>query len=544
MNVPAAILDAKTDLADLDAACRDAFAGLIEQLSIIRSNGERLTNYLEGLAELGTRNKGVGEARGFLSAIRRSRIAFEDASGFESVRAVQQAGFSMRQQMKIVHRRGSLLWAVSSRFRSTAAELNLSTFDNYAMGLREVAHALIETSQSVLTQIDEVETSELASIASAARAAEGLRSLSDKIQEPLERTRVLVRGMVKTGEGLAATTGEPKRNLQNAIVDLIGIFQFSDELAQRLDHVGQIHDRGPALGKLAAAHLRALGADLDTIRNDAMQRLMRLAHVATEAGELVNADGYSLDTLNAVEFQRATLDSTIQHSELVKNATSDAEENIRMLQAAMDAALASLETLREIYQQVTQASHTSMVMAAREGGAARGALTVLSTAVNDAAEDCVVAFERAERNLRDLQGASTTRFERVYEELAVWTQTLATAFGDLSEIESGLTQLNAMIEDNRTVQDDFAYAVSGAMNIVARLSGLPERANELANLVDQDTVPPAQAMEEIRAIYSMESERILHDEIAEGHNPAGRMSGTQKEPPAIPETQDIGDIFF
>ena len=539
------------DLGTLDDRCRTGFAGLIDCLGDIRMAGNDLVVLLGQIAELGERNKGLGEVRGFLTALDAAREAFGAAVSDSRTATIRNISNNLQRDMKSIRQGGTTLWAISARFRSTALGTEQAGFEEYALALRDVAQNLVNHSDRVLASIDDVVSREMTSISAGKAAFKSLADLKTTVTTPLNQTRELTEQAREMGVQTSRRAGLHRDKLQDGIVNLVSMIQFSDQMAQRLDHISIMLHRHEGCGHLAATQLQGLAHDLKHTITQATRRLNTLADDTRATYAETNAQGFGGAMAATIDCQRTTLSIMMEESGPVTIASQKAEENLEHMQKALEETAASFVALRTFSDSITQASHNAMVMAARSGGTFREALFVLSSAVKDAAKDCIDAIQLSEQSLEQLRGRSVGEFVEVQKKARDMTTILTKGLLDLSNIESANQELAQTMDQANDLHESMVRTVQDALGHLDAMADLPRHLRQVARDIDSGTPPAPEVADEIRKLYTMECERQLHDALFDQTTsprtaaPAtATATATASGAPSSPEAPDIDDVFF
>jgi hypothetical protein len=368
-----------------------------------------------------------------------------------------------------------------------------------------------------------------------------LRGLSAEIAR-------LDRQEAAAGVELSGAAEALNRDLQAEIVGLVALIQFADQMAQRLDHIGQIQAMGPECGRVVGAQLDGLHEDVEATLGEARQRLARLEGMTGSAAAQLEASGFAGAIARSAAARRDTLNATLKDSEPVERAATEANRNSAFLHKALGEVEEAFAALIHSNQDISQASINSMILAARVGGDNQSAFTNLAVAVKQAANECMDAITSGRAALDGAKASNETHNRALVEVSDGLAQALQAARDTLASSEAEQQALTELCQSGTGDATALAEAIGLAETSVAGLAQLLPLIRHLIAATDDSIDPPERRLAEIRGIYTMAREREIHDRLApEGPQGADGAAPPETAPPAAENDDgddDLDDILF
>jgi len=533
-------IDLRSVIVGVRAQCVSAFAGLGERLGEVRQGLEGVGTQVSGLAGL---LEGLGTGADTGDSI--SAACLELGTTLNETQAalahpdVTRAMRTAIEALDSIDRQAKHLTAVSSITCVTARSTGAEALGDYVISLRQMtddlAHAVRGLHQG-LGAIHGAHTTVLGDIAAAercVRAAMGRIERPGASALPAEADRGALQERFETG---ATTLAEAARRDTAA---LITAMQFSDSLAQRLEHVEQIiassAGRERAARALAAAQITSLAEDASATLDDLADVLARLSDAGASAAEAVSArEGLQVEAI--LHARRTDLAEGTALQALVVPALNEAQAGADRIGQQIDHARQGYERLTETAIGVNLSAINATLLTAR-GGAARAAMAVLSESVRGSARDCADHTGQCRGAMEVLENAvKDARFPVVSAAAQTLRMAIESCAEALGAAEGDLERLATMREKAVTAARALIGAIVAGEASIARVVPAIEKLHEAARALAASPAPDAgelSALNDLETLYTMTCERDVH----------ARLCGMTLAAPVVAK-QELSDIFF
>lgn len=323
---------------------------------------------------------------------------------------------------------------------------------------------------------------------------------------------------------------------------LISAFQFSDFLAQRLDHVVTMLERTEesafgAIETLAAAQISGLVKDGQDVARNLRGALMRLERAARSAGSLFQGEGrVTKDLFAAQHLALQQLQNARDRARpAIETSTATAKEMITQVTNAG----ASLHTLLDISAVIDLAAVNARVKTARTGDA-QASFAVLSSSVLETARGCRLVIDECNDAISRIAAAhgevvATELIDSVAEleaEIARCADNLAGAQAADTSLTQAETEVAFAVD---ALQDLLGLCLPALDHFDTVLTDLAAIGAELARR-KSGPIQDSPELEDIYALYTMSAEREIHDRLL-GRPPRDQV-------PSASVSVDLADIFF
>ncbi|KPQ08971.1 MAG: ImpA-related N-terminal [Rhodobacteraceae bacterium HLUCCA09] len=473
--------------------------------------------------------------------------------GLAEATGARAAGVDMvaaRGAVSVLARCGRSLAAVATLSRTTAVSAGIRSLDDYTDALAATAAALGEAANDVLGRLDALAARAGATLEECRTAVRDLDRLGPAIEGRLaDLARIGAEEHALAGE----IAGEARRCGAEGRAQLKGFvsaMQFSDRMAQQLDHVAAMlaHD-DPHLDRLAAAQMRGAAEAMQAVSEEVGAALDGLSRLARDGADLLTQAGIAAAA-------RATLAA---RAEMVETALRDLRPLDRLLRVAETeathvsetaaAARANFRRLAASARDLSRLSVNATLVAARSGDA-RGPLSALSTEVRSVASRSLSAAADGEARLGTVaQGAEASN-----DAVAGAGRHLRTALDRArAEAEAGASRAARLESLSGQAGETAAQLLALLSDAQVRLSGLAEVSRALGALAEAldghgggaaaaapRTAPDADLLARIYASYTMDEERAVHAALYGAPEDA---PGAAAPSPAA-TADDIDDLLF
>jgi len=527
------------DAAQLAASGVTIFADTVERLGALRTRLGEMGADLEAFAKLAEGGAAGTEATGALgrrvaaaSTVLRETL---DPDRAASARADLAAA---RRHIFAIGRVSRTLGAVVTLTRATAGSYGVQALAGYLSDLSQIALAVRENAGVVDAQLGQVAAARGRILESATNALDRLEGMEAAIDAAEAGAAALLDRERRAGSAVASEAAALQSRGKAQMKAFVAIVQFSDRLAQRLDHLGAIlaHD-DPHAQRLGAAQIASICAAIGDTAAQAEAAAREIGAIAHAGGALF-LSGEIADSIGESVRRRAALGDAVAAEMGSVEATLHAtRDGVARATAATAEARDCFSRLEGCARDVAAASINSTLLSSR-AGAASAPLTTLALEVRLVAAQCMGAIDgcrTAMDGLADL-GASA------HAELLGALDALGRALSAYRiEVDAGAERLAAL-----TALSERAAARMTAMGReVAALEGAVPRIRGLAAALDAlgrscvttppDAAPDPAVLRAIWGLYTMDEERAVHAEL---------FGAAAPQKAAAAAAPDLDDVFF
>lgn len=535
-------IDMASEIAVVRAGCVSAFDGLERCLGDVHQALEDVGAQVSGLAVL---LAGAGKGAQARAMIARSCMAMSDAlAATRQALGQREAMAAMKTAIEVldsITQQAKHLTAVSSITCVTARSTGAEALGHYVVSLRQMIDELAGATAKLTHGLGSIRLAHAAVLADIAKAETAVSRAIERINRPkagsapAEASHSRLHERFDTG---AADLAEAAHCDTSALVTAI---QFSDSLAQRLEHVEQISALGEGLDDatrgLAAAQLAALAADAEVTLDVLAKALARLAKAGSDAAaQLRTRDGMAVEAL--LDAQRSDLTEGTALQSLLAPGLAAAQAGADLIRVQIEAARAGYERLTETALGVNLSAINATLLTSR-GGEARAAMSVLSESVRGSAHDCRDYTVRCSAAMEVLENAvAAAQFPAITEAAHQLGADLENCRTGLAAAEDDLQRLATLRDTASTAAATLVEAISRGERALARALPAIDRLHGVAAALKRESATPGEAadptlMARCAAFYTMPREREIH----------AAFCGVPLEEPAT-RTQELGDIFF
>lgn len=496
-------------VADARERCIAAFATVAERLAGVHGGAMTLTAQASDLRALLESGEIAVDP---LAPVRETVAALRDAILQARVKDVDAAPLTLASAaLDDIGDEARRLSAVAALTLITAQSLGAAGLDEYVMGLRALngtlagdagaledgLHAVVNARQRAAGSIArataalEQTTSELAAIADMATTGAASATLAD-----VSRVEDTLRG----------ATGRETRALIAAI-------QFSDAMAQRLDHVqtllGMTSGRAEAVGALIAAQLSALAQDGADVCADADAALVRLESTAAVAQAALHAQTDDTGVAVLLRRRRDNIAVAIACEKALGPALAQAAAAADEIEDRMNEALERFSSLGRSAVSINLSAINATLLTTRSG-TAKAPLGVLAEAVRDGARLCAVRSDTCRGALEAISARlDPAAFAAFDTALDRFRDAVATCSAQLDAAEAAERTLGRTRVTAAAAADDLATGVQQARQALAAIG--PElEALAASGAPMARTAVDAAAVSDLKAVYTMDREREVH----------------------------------
>lgn len=521
-----------------------AFSRLIECLSAVRDLQTTALADLGRFAELaaGEQDSGKDPLQALCTSIQAMHRALDVFCTAHAASETHACNAEVERQLSDINRHGQTLSVVATLTKTTAASYGTSAFVEYVDDLARIALVIRDASESVLSTLAELEDREGTSLAS---CRDGLALVSRLMQIVSARAEEISR--LHTDERQAATAiaeaadALVQRSNQQMKVFVTAV-QFSDRLAQRLDHLAQILNRdGQNVEALAAAHARSIAGDVTGVAEEVSTAMQALSEIWRKGAEIYSAGAIARSIEDSLDTRRETARFIVRQFAEIRDALNSTAKDADTLPGTIEAANQSFNRLESSTKSVAYSAMNSSLLASRSEEA-RHAMATLSFEVRATAAKCLAAVQGSQKELQTLAENSKFGVDDLISTGTALDQAI-TAYE--SEIELGQHRLDQLDQLRTQAADVTARLLELVQDAIQSMQEVLEVSDQLGDMAASlEDMPPAQApdetvLAEIWDTYSMDDERAVHAAL---YPNAGQQITTPAEAEA--DSDDLDDVFF
>jgi hypothetical protein len=517
------------------------FADATERLGALRSRLTEMGEDLTAFATLSNSGEASAAATRALAAHAASAAAVLGGSlDPERAQAARVELGRARQYLFAIARLSQTLAAVATLTRATAGSYGVQSLAGYLGDLGVIARSIRENVDVVGAQLKLVDAGRSTMEECAATALGRLSRMGETIDRAEAQTIETVE-RERTVGGLIAAEAETLRGRgKSQLKAFVGTVQFSDRLAQRLDHLGSIlaYDDGHAR-RLAAAQIASICAAIRETADHAAAAAGEIGAIGRAGGELFLAGEIAESIRDSVRRRAGAADAIGREMAGVEAALGRTRESVADAATAMTEARACFATLESCARRVASASINSTLLSAR-AGAASAPLTTLSLEVRLVAAQCLAAVGGCQAAMGGLSEIGAAAHGELLEEL----DALGRALGDYrTEVAAGAARLDSLTTlSSRAAarMAEMGREVGALDRAIARIRGLADALEAVGRdcargPAEQEQADPA-ILTALWDLYTMDEERAVHAELfaAPSARPAVAASAAV----------DLDDVFF
>jgi hypothetical protein len=515
---------------DMSETAVPGLARLIDVMGPIRDSGTRIAEFLgETAMGLATGQHDLG------GAARQARSALTPLACADTMAARLSQANQARSVLESLRGRAVALRAIASLSKLTARSMGSDRFDDYTENLGNRSTDLGKTAERVRETLSEV-TDHISSAGIAAQDAVDaldvlLGAIADRSDAPPSPE---AQGARLTG--LADAARALRDRLWSDLNGLVSLMQFSDAFRQRMEHVETLARRAE-LSAITRAQLEALAADTQAAILETQDRVGRLSALATEAAGHFHEDGMAADALREASLQHAALDTAVQQAASVSRAANVVREGAEVLQRSMQVAREALSTLQDQSEDIGLSAINSLLLARGDERTSR-AMSNLAAAVGEHARNTSAELATCKSLMEQLTTGSDTMATAVVAHAEALEGILDGARRDLQAEDARAASRQAGESTALQSVKDLESALADATRALDALRPVPDRLKARAqDLGAPGAVPDRAAADAVRAIYTMQRERDVHDAVF-------GIAPSEETATDTSEEQDLDDIFF
>ena len=539
----------ETDLAgparELSAAAVTAFAAVTEELTKIRTFHGEISSSLSEFADLVQSAESVSAVLADLQT--QVDALAQSFSGFAQSLSSPETKQRLKNARSVLTRisgNGRSLKAIATLSRTTAASLGVSKMESFVQELKQTAAHIHDDAEDALQNLNDLH----AGFGEMGGSCQSALSAMSGLPSEMQRGQAAI-GSLEHDEARAAAqiSARALKLIDSGKANLkifVSAMQFSDRLAQRLDHLALMVDfNDKHVNVLAEAQARDCKQAIQDVSDEVRQTMQDMARLGHDGAALFS-EGAIADLIAETMQRRAEMiDKVRAQVALVDALLEDVQANAERIADASEHAHQSIGKLTRSAEGVSVASVNSLLLATRIGDLGTP-LIVLSKEVRQTADQCLEDVRLCQQCVDSLTHDSGV----CQDDLSATSARLSKAIEAHENLhamgESRLNDINAL----RTNALESAQTLLALVDDVnARMVALDDVGDALLNLPfdtgDTDLgVPDNAHMEQVWALYTMEEERSVHRSIYPNMPPEADVARGGAEVEA--DGDDLDDLLF
>lgn len=545
---------------DLERRSRDlareavaAFGKVVEEMTRIREfHGEICTN-LEQFADLvGTGTSDVRQ----LDVLEREVATLSEALAVFAEMTVspeaRNKATEAAAELELIEKSGQVLAAIASLMGTTIASLGLKNLDTFLTELKETANSIQESAGSVTGLIAGVDYRGRQLMNSCSQARSELTDLSRKLNGPRDVLDQLSTDEAQATADLSGRARGLTRDGKSHLNSFITAMQFSDRLAQRLDHLGTILTMVDAsVVCLPAAQARRCAADIEVVSTDVKATMGRLAELGRE-GAKVFSEGRLADMIQVSLTTRAKLvDLVMNEMSSVQNILDTAKIEAAKSSEIVTTTAKSFAGLKFASKNLALASYNSMLVSNRYSHAS-GPMKVLSREVRQIASDCLGSVDHARSCIAEVNKGGDVAQENLHNATETFNDHLEAFQGQTKTVSKRLADINTMRDSSGKSAEALLLMVDAVSESMYHVDNVAKALHELATQLDAMAQPDAELntdlVNRLWSIYTMEEERDVHAQVfgsrPDNKDPGANIGSRNMATTGAGDSVDVDDLLF
>ncbi|SMX27482.1 Methyl-accepting chemotaxis protein 2 [Pelagimonas phthalicica] len=518
-----------------------AFGSVTDDLSKIRTLHSEITKQLNEFAELVASRNAVDnllsnlqdkvdrmgeELRSFSGSLQKSETTRQMSDG--------------RTVLQKISGQGRNLAAIATLTRTTAGSLGVTKIDRYLTELHQTAALIRSASTHVDGGLDGLVEGYDRMHASCDSASDAMGALPPKLAEGRAVLDQLSQEEARAAEQISTRADRLVQSGKSKLKSFVSAMQFSDRLAQRLDHIAFLLEMDdPHITRIAKAQAADCTRDIADISGEVRDTMRAMADLGRDGAALFS-EGEIAALISEAMKRRDELLTMVSNEVVQVDAVLEAvhRDATEISQATQDAG-EKFSQLLDAAERLSMASVNSLLLAARNGD--KGApLAVLASEVRQTATDCLADVAKCRKSLNGIMSSR----DDARESLTKASEDLSSAISQHASIgkdsEDRLDQINSL---SQTALDCAESLIAMVEAVHHSMSAVDAVGTALLDLSAQDmpevTAPPDQGkLSQCWALYTMDEERAVHAELYPDDALQGAAADTAED------SDDLDDIFF
>jgi len=530
------------DPQSIAAAGIQIFAEVTECLGAMRTMLSAMDADLDSYAKLS--EAGGNESKAIKDLANSAKIAHETLEKSIEMEKTSNTSSEMqtsRNSLHAISRASQTLSAIATLTRATAGSYGLTSLNSYLQDLTFIASAIQKNAKEVHTRLgilfddrQKMQTHTKGAFDCLGRMVSTIADADRQTSPLLQRERDSARVIVDEANRL-------RMDSRVQMKGFISVVQFSDRLAQRLDHLATIltHE-DPTAQTLAAAQLVSIA---EAMKGTAAQCLAcaNAIDAISRAGSDLFLGSSIAGTIRETLTKRGEAANLISADmESVGNALSETRSSVASVIAANEEAEARFRELEQSAEQVANASINSVLLAAR-AGPARGALSALYTEVRLVETQCVNGVNGCQSAMHRLGARSAKAHSELLERVDELSEAVASYRLEIRSGSERYDELMSLCHRAGERMDDIIGQVERLRTAMTRVGELADALEVVAQKLRAAgagaSTPDKDVLVDLWNLYTMEEERAVHAETFPD-------VGTWTQAEASDTTDDIDDLFF
>lgn len=494
------------------------FSGVTECLSNLRSMqvsmGKDLDSY-GGLVASCLAATSVFEALAEgTTATKSALLAFREPAAIERV---AQEAQRTQQYLQSIWRTGRALSAIATLSRTTAASFGITTLDAYMDSLSQIAARIQNNSQTVTEHLGHVLQCRTLTENSVVHFQKSLDAIAGEASAAQTRLFALEGQEREAATTVSRKAEELKAASHEQIKGFVTAIQFSDRVAQRLDHLsGMLAIDDAHIRRLARAQAMSISAAMRTTAEQTRSGMDAIARISRDGSQLFLSG-------TVAEKIQESLHTRHEAARRVAEGMTSLGGDIRKTRTLIESAMEAYREVESYFNQLERSSKEvsttaiNSVLLVPRGGTAQGALATLSAEVRLTATQCLAAVGGCQAAMNTLVELTTLRQSEVLNRADQLSVSVENLTAEISTSHLRLDELRTLCGQAGDRIEAMLVIVADVNDSMARIVGLADLIDAIAANLDpspRDDLPPDPALlARIWDTYTMDEERSVHAEV-------------------------------
>ncbi len=529
-----------------------AFASIVEKMSQIRDFHGEICGNLDQFADLvGHGSDDFSQFDALEQDVGKLLQALTDFSKLTVAPEARNYARQASSELELIDKNGHILSAIASLMGTTIASLGLQNLDTFLSELKQTAVSIQDATENVTGHIGGFDKRSRILLASCNKASSVLADLLRGLAAPRETLAQLSTNERQAAKEISGRARGLTRDGKSHLKSFVTAMQFSDRLAQRLDHLATMLTSIDAhVARLAAAQAKRCASDIESVSSEVRITMVQIADLGRSGAQVFSAGAVAEAIGNALAARANVVELVVRKiasvQDVVEVARTEAEHAAKLVTATGE----SFDGLKDASKNLALASYNSMLVSNRYSHAS-GPMKVLSREVRQIASDCLASVDNAQNGVSQITEGSGQAQQDLVDATNLIEQRLTSFRSQTETGENRLRNINDMRDRSGASAQSLLMMVDDVTDSMARVDRVAQQLLDLAQSLSAlgDETAPMNS-ERINAIwenYTMDEERQVHAEVF-GNQP-GLTTVSSSEIPEIKGTEaqddiDIDDMLF
>ncbi|WP_227268747.1 hypothetical protein [Roseobacter weihaiensis] len=502
-----------SELKELRSQSTEVFLEILSVLDGVRTSATDLSAQINAVADACRATTRVNEVSGMIDKqIKELRDILQQTHQDIDAKQVKQDLLNLIAQLPIILQNSGTFRYVGTLTQTTAATQRMDNMTSHADLLEEIAEKLKAGSQRAGAQIKTAVSAVEAVDASVSAAFEVITDLGDNV-EANTQDKTEAQNIRRAYQDTISLTETLVAGNRRDLGALIGLMQFSDAFAQRLEHVWVMLEEPETSQfggtQIAKAQLAAMITDAQEVRAAVTDALNRFVATCDSALNDLSA-GLSGETKTEILAQMDKLQSAERLGGSIAKTMRTSEQQITGASKSMTAVGEGLDEFRELVALMTGSSYNVAIRASNFGDRQNPFAFLAKIVADCSAETGRTILKMSET----LDGQREKLQEKVFADLKLGIDEFTTALEECKAIHVQVSAVDHHLETASEAAQSLTADIASALDILVRMTPIEQALEDILVRLNTNEVqePRDEVCHAIYAIYTMERERDIHAE--------------------------------